>query len=144
MIETKTEHTSTSPSTTFRFFIFKQCLKKVIGNEKKVIFDIFFKNYQTFRPENSVLKHSYTTLINGKSGEVFSSSTAIIAVSRTVAKTCDKQLQCPITVRRSVHNYQETELRVDRHCRAPPQMFGRELVPNYVAKSHLSCAILNF
>ena len=77
-----------------------------------------------------------------KSGEVFSSSTAVIAVNRRVAKTCDKQ--CPITVRRSAHNCQETELKVDRHCRARAHMFGRELVPNYVAKSHLSSAILNF
>ena len=77
-----------------------------------------------------------------KSGEVFSSSTAITAVNRTVTKTCDKQ--CPITVRRSVYNSQETELKVGRHCRARAHMFGRELVPNYVAKSHLSSAILNF
>ena len=65
MIETKTEHTSTSPSITFRFFILKQ-FKKSRLNEKKVVFDIFFKNYRTFCPENSDLKYSCTTLINGK------------------------------------------------------------------------------
>ena len=34
-MKTKTEHTSTTPSTTFRLFIFKQCLKKTIGTKKK-------------------------------------------------------------------------------------------------------------
>ena len=109
--------------------------KKSHRNEKKVIFDIFLENYRTFSPENSDLKYSCTTLINGKNqspGEVFSSSTAIIAVNRTVAKTCDKQ--CPITVRRSVHNCQETELKVDRHCRARAHMFGHELVPKLRGK----------
>ena len=48
--------------------------KKSHRNEKKVIFDIFFKNYQTFRPENSDLKYSYTTLINGKNQSPVKSS----------------------------------------------------------------------
>ena len=65
-MKTKTEHTSTTPSTTFRLFIFKQCLKKTIGTKKKVIFDIFFKNYRTFCPENSDLNNSCMTLTNGK------------------------------------------------------------------------------
>ena len=75
MIETKTEHTSTSPSTTFRFFIFKQYVfKKSHLNEKKVIFDIFFRNYRTFCPENSDPKYSCMTLINGKNQSPVKSS----------------------------------------------------------------------
>ena len=48
--------------------------KKSHRNEKKVIFDIFSKNNQTFCPENSDLKYSYTTLINGKNQSPVKSS----------------------------------------------------------------------
>ena len=47
-------------------FHLETVFKKSRLNEKKVVFDIFFKNYRTFCPENSDLRYSCTTLINGK------------------------------------------------------------------------------
>ena len=90
MIKAKTEHTSTTPLTTFQLFIFKQCLKKVIGSKKKSYLIFCLKIIELSVPKIltlTIFMYDLNKREKPRPAEVFSSRAAFFTVNRIMAKT---------------------------------------------------------